>query len=83
MREYEDMTLEEQGEWHARQYKETLRERERALATAGPPDPELTRSAWSIGVGVVFSSLFKIGLVVGAVWALVSGVRWLWEHPMF
>ena len=34
-------------------------------------------------IGTVFLWTLGLGVFVGVIWALVSGVRWLWEHPLF
>lgn len=35
------------------------------------------------GVVLVVGFLMVLPVIAGVAWLLVSGVRWLWDHPLF
>ncbi len=62
------------SEMEARQEYERQRERE----------AERGQLLWPLkALGVLFALAFMVGLGVLLFWALLSGVRWLWEHPLW
>jgi len=61
-------------EMEARQEYERQRERE----------AERAELLWPLkALGVLFALAFMVGLGVLIFWALLSAIRWLWEHPLW